>query len=412
MKQKCLVLLVFLAIFLVIGIFSCEIPSDYGIKRVELASEDYGNIYVGIVWVSPKEDEMFYNGVDLAVEEINSRGGFFDKRKFVPVYVEQGENLDEARDTAIKLSKDERIVAVVGYSSSEKALRASVVFNAYGVLFIAPTSTSVLLKQLKYNYVFRTTLSDEAFGLALANYAYKKGFKKVKVVDDMTTYGRGLADIFFEHASRYNIVVSGRDNYMAWMKDFRLMINTFMKESSFDAIFLAGTLPEAGLFMRQCRQMGIKVQFIGGDGMDFSELVDTVGAEATEGTIVAARFDVNSKVPEVVKFIKDFKNRFDKMPNENAAIGYDNIKLLAYGFEKSKSTVPLVVSSTLRFTRNWKGVIGVYNFNVDGEIEDRGIYIKEVRNGKFVVIDKVIPREVEMISDHQSYYYGDKKENK
>ena len=71
---------------------------------------------------------------------------------------------------------------------------------------------------------------------------------------------------------------------MAKDTDFRATL-TRIKAAKPDFVFLPGYYEEAGLIIKQARELGIDVPFMGGDGWDSPTLVEIAGAEALNNTL-------------------------------------------------------------------------------------------------------------------------------
>jgi len=128
--------------------------------------------------------------------------------------------------------------------------------------------------------------------------------------------------------------------------------------------------------------MRITAPFIGGNGLDSIELWDLSGG-AAEGTITTTVFDPEKPDKIVQDFTRDFQIRYHALPDTWAAQGYDEIMLLAHVFRKSRSTIPIVVSSYLRFLESWEGVIGKYSFTRNGDIRGSVNSFQILHEGEF-----------------------------
>lgn len=349
-------------------------------KRAERAERAKGDIVIGVVWPTSVYDDLFDEGVTMAVDELNGGGGVLG-RKIKTVIYDDESSVGKGKKIAKKFADNPDVVAVVGHADSDVAIPASVTYEYNGIVFISPGATSPVLTHHDFQYIFRSIPSDVEAGNQLANLAYRKGFKKVAVLYVRNSYGKGLADNFFVKAVELGIDVPTTRSYYAWQKDFKPLIAE-VKKTEFDAIFLAGAVPLAAKVMKQAREMGVTAPFFGGDGLDAPELWKVAGKTA-EGTIVSTVFDPNQPAAITQQFNRKFYSRFKTYPDTWAAQGYDAVKLLAFAFERSRSTVPIVVSSTLRYIEKWQGVAGSYSFNINGDIIEKPIFFKVLRNGKF-----------------------------
>jgi branched-chain amino acid transport system substrate-binding protein len=327
----------------------------------------------------------------MAISELNERSVL--GRKIKPIcYYAHGEDAGQrwSTDKVRRFVNNYDIVAVVGHASSKTAIRASVAYEYNGVVFIFPGPCSPNLTSHGFKYVFRNIPPAVVTGRRLADAGLAMGFTRMLIVDDSSEYGKALAEAFRERATSLGVEVIRGRSYFPWQTslDFRLLIDN-IKGFKFDAIFLGGSAPLAAYFIKEARTMGVTAPFIGGDGLD-SNLLWEIAGEAAEGTIVSTVFNSTLSDPLLQTFNKNFYIRFKEYPDTWAAQGYDALMVLAFAFEKSQSTVPLVVSSTLRFIENWHGVAGSYSFTQDGNIVGRPISFKVLRRGRFEYLNQLM----------------------
>lgn len=350
-----------------------------------------GDIVIGVVWEEPVEASLFDEGVEMALSELNERSVLGKKIKPICYYA-HGEDAGQrwSTDKVRRFVNNYDIVAVIGHASSQAAIRASVTYEYNGIVFISPAASSPNLTNHGFKYVFRNIPPAVVTGRRLAEAGLAMGFKRILIVDDRSEYGKALADVFQERATSLGVEVISRRSYYPWQTSlaFKPLIAN-IKGFEFDAIFLGGSAPLAAYFIKEARTMGVTAAFIGGDGLD-SNLLWEIAGEAAEGTIVSTVFNSTLSDPLLQTFNKNFYIRFKKYPDTWAAQGYDALMVLAFAFEKSQSTVPLVVSSTLRFIQNWHGVAGSYSFTQDGNIMGRPIFFKVLRRGKFEYLNQLM----------------------
>ncbi|MBF0103181.1 MAG: ABC transporter substrate-binding protein [Desulfobacterales bacterium] len=320
----------------------------------------------------------------MAVEEINARGGLFGRKMSILLYDDEG-NQEKGEKIAHALSGNPDIIAVVGHQYSNIAIPVSITYEKNGIIFISTGATNPSLTRYSENFTFRNIPSDEETGRQLADYVVNKGYKKVASFYQRDFEGKRLAEIFNEHATEKNIQIVSKKSFFDWQTDFKTELAELKKETSFDIIFLAGTLPASAFLIKEAREMGINVPIIGGSGIDSPMLITEAG-RAAEKTIVSTVFNPESYDKKVRDFIKDFAKKYGFKPDTWAAQGYDAISLIAHAIETSGSILPIVISSTLKFLENWEGVTGAYSFNTHGDIVGKTIFFKEVRQGKFVFL--------------------------
>lgn len=355
--------------------------TDPATERAERAASATGPIVVGVGWPLSTAKGTLANGVNMAVSEINSHGGVLG-RKIKVIMKDDKLSVSKGLIIAQEFANNPNMIAVIGHLNSYISIPASAVYQFAGLLMISPGSSGQRLTHQGFNLVFRTIPNNKSQGEQLAEYAAKMHYKRVIIYYIKNEYGLDLANYFEKRADDLGIDVVDRRSYDKASRNYRQVLEDWQSLYNFDAIFLAGSLPESADIIREMRGVGIKVPVFGGAGLDSTQLIK-LGGKAVEGTVVTSFFAADEPKPNVEKFDADYKARYGMLPDSSAAGGYDAIKLLAYAIRKAHSTVPAKIANVLHHTVGWMGVTGVHTFNKNGDVVNKKIVLKIVRDGKF-----------------------------
>ena len=137
----------------------------------------------------------FKNGVALAIDEWNAKGGVLGKK--IRVLIEDDQHDPKQAVSIANKLVNEGVAGVIGHFNSSCSIPASDVYNRAGIPMITPASTNPQLTERGYRGVFRVCGRDDQQGRVAAQFAITQlKVKKVAVIHDKTTYGQGLADEF------------------------------------------------------------------------------------------------------------------------------------------------------------------------------------------------------------------------
>src|ERR1700690_671146 len=133
------------------------------------------------------------NGGTQAIEDINAAGGILGQK----LSVEYGDDVSDPKQgvsVANKFTAD-GVKYVVGHFNSGVTMPASEAYQENGILMVTPSATNPQITERGMWNAFRTCGRDDQQGPVAGQYIIKhfKG-KKIAVVHDKTTYGKGLAD--------------------------------------------------------------------------------------------------------------------------------------------------------------------------------------------------------------------------
>lgn len=354
-------------------------------ERARKAAENEGDVVVAVVWPWEARKEIrFGEGLDLAVEEINARGGINGRTLRLLREDDRG-SVNEGRLVAQRLAENTDVVAVIGHLHSYVTVPAAAIYDLSGLVMLSPASTDAELTSKGYERVFRGIFTDRDTGRQMADYAASQGFRRIGIYYVRNDYGRALANAFEERASGAGLSIAARASYDdSQAPTERSFANTLEEwtQMELDAIFVAGQVPHAGHLVREIRRHGIQVPILGGDAMSSPALVQ-IGGEAAEGTVVISPFHATEPRPEVQRFTAAFAKRFSTDPDPGSALGYDAIRILAHAMERAGSADPEKVAPALRGLRDWGGVTGSFTFDSRGDLKERRLVKLVVRNGEF-----------------------------
>ena len=320
---------------------------------------------------------MNKQGIDLAVAHINARGGI--KGRPLRLVERDDEGIgSKAAAIAGEFVANRSILAVVGHVTSGAMMAAAPVYEQ-GLAAIATTASSPDLSGISA-WTFRVISSDSANGIDMAQFATARGFKRVAILYENNSYGRGLADAF-RRAYNGQIVAldpipsDGRSNLEPYV--------SYLRVKSPDLVFVAGTDASGRSFLQEARRQSLNSSYMGGDGWTPLSL-DTAIAE---GVFVGAPFSAEDPRAEAQAFVRAYRERYHEDPDGNAALGYDATMVLADAIENvgpSRSAIREWLAG-LATGQPHAGVTGPIAFRESGDVIGKGIVMTRVRRGSLAV---------------------------
>ena len=303
-------------------------------------------------------------GIELAIEQINAAGGINGK-KIKPIKYDCKSDPAETTTLATKLMTQDKVLAVLGPATSGPFLAEIPVANENKVPVMSGSTTAdkvtVDEKGVK-EYAFRICFIDSFQGTSMARYALEKlGAKKaVIIMDSSSDYGKGLAANFVKTFEDGGGTIVAQEAYVTNDTDFNAIL-TKIKGQDFDVIFIPGYYNEAGLIIKQARAQGIDATILGADGFDSPVLLELAGAEALNNVYFSNHYSSLDKDPKVVKFISDFKAKYNKEPDAFNALGYDLVFFAADAISRAEELTGESVKDALEATTNFSGVTGTFS---------------------------------------------------
>ena len=252
-----------------------------------------------LAWIG----EQGQRGAEMAVADINAAGGVLGQQVRL-ITVDDFCDPEQAVAAAQKLVAD-GVVLVVGHYCSGASIPASKVYDAAGVLQISPGSTNPLLTEQGRANVFRVIGRDDAQGVVAGNYlADHWGDKKIAILHDGTTYGRGLADETRKQLNKRGVTEAIYQAYTPAKNDYAAEV-AVLQAANIAVLYVGGYHTEAALMVRAARDRGYTVQLISGDALATEEFA-LIAGPAAEGTLFTFPADPRRN-PEAAPVVERFR---------------------------------------------------------------------------------------------------------
>ena len=321
-------------------------------------------------------------GVELKVDAINNAGGINGK-KIELITADSKGDVQEAVNAFKKMVSQDKVNVVIGEVVSATSQAISGLAQQAKVPLISATATSLDVTKGK-DFVFRTTFTDPYQGTATAKYAKSKGIKSIAILTNSSNdYSVGIANAFKAQAAKDGITIT-EEKYTNDDKDFKAIL-TKVKGQNPQAIFIPDYYNTIGLIISQAKDLGINAQYLGGDGWDG---IQTNFGKVAEGTIFSSQFAPDDTDPTVVKFIKDYKTKFNSNPLVFAALGYDTVTVVENAIKNSKDLSGESIRTAMAATKGLPLVTGTFQFDADRNPNKKVTFI-EVKGGKLTLKEKL-----------------------
>ncbi len=324
-------------------------------------------------------------GAQLAVEQANEKGIGIPGFTLKLFQQDDQHNPAQAVNVAKKFVADRDMVAVVGHFNSSCTKPASAVYHEAGMVQITPASTNPDISKQGFETFFRVAATDDVQGPRGARFAsHHLNIKSVFVIDDKTTYGKGLADEFEKEAAKLGVIVLGHEGITQGDKDFTPLL-TKIKPLQPGMIFFGGIYPEGALLIRQARSLDIQSAFMGGDGLATPVFIELATPEIAEGAYATMVGGDMHKVPTAAQFIKDYEAKFGDV-GQWSAYGFDAANIIIAAISKAGVKDRAATLKALRETPSFSGVTGEVVFDAKGDNQNQFIGVFKVEAGKLIYI--------------------------
>jgi branched-chain amino acid transport system substrate-binding protein len=162
---------------------------------------------------------------------------------------------------------------------------------------------------------------------------------------------------------------------------------TAIKAAHPDVIFLPGYYPEVSVILKQARQLGLTIPFIGCEAWDNPTLIQIAGS-AANGCYFSNQFSADDPAPVVEQFGKQYLDVFGVKPDNFAALGYDAVRVVLDAIKRAGGTDG--IRDALAQTRDFPGVSGTITIDTNRNAS-KPVVILAIKDGRVQYFKKIEP---------------------
>jgi len=369
----------------------------------ELAGEDFIAIGVAIPLTGATAGfgSAIQKGIDLAVKELNKKGGIY-KKKFAVFYEDTEGKSSFAGALARKLVQAKGVDFLIGSASSAESIEMAKAAEELQVPLVVPVATNPLVtideSGAIRKHTFRVCFTDELQGKAIIWFARNVlKAKRIAILwDASSSYSKHLREVILrEVTNRYpDIKVAADESYVGGgvVSSFKPSVDALF-QAGFDTLLLPAYYADAVGIVREVRARGAKVNIVGSDGLGSYEFLRE-GGSAVEGVYLTNHFSADYGGKLAKDFVEKFYEDYEVVPDAISALAYDSMMLLAKAIETAQTLDRDAVTAALANTKNFEGVSGVITIGNDHN-PIKNVFVERISELKFKFVRTITPEELE-----------------
>ena len=332
-------------------------------------------------------------GIKMAVEEINAKGG-------VPV---QGKNLpieiflyDSKCDPTIgvanaeKMINRDQVVAITGDFCSTVALAQKEVSGRNKIIQVTPIAVHPKITEPGYPYMFRTCNTIDMYAFPLVEFIATKlsNVKSLAILAVTDDYGRGAVQIYTELLGKHGVKITGTEYFKRGDTDFYTQITKLLAAKP-DGIYLVTNEDAQNIgLLKQLKELGYKGTLFGASTYNTDNMVKLGGKELLEGLYMEGPvFELVKEKPEVKEWLQRYAKKYNREGNNFSILGYQSIQLLADVFKRANTLTDKEKIRQAMLKTNLReamlGYDGDPNFDENGQVHPY-MGVTQYQNGKRV----------------------------
>ena len=233
------------------------------------ASEAQSEFKVGFVLsqIGPLAElaKTYLDGAEVGVAMVNDTGGIGGLKVRLIVCDAQGQE-PQAVLCAKKLTNDDKVNLMIGATGTPQTMAIIPTVEAAGVPLFGMGAGRVIWEPVK-KWVFKSFPSNDDQIPAELNYAKKKGWNRVALLTDNTSFGKDTVEMTREVVKKNGMELVAEESYAPSDTDITAQVTRVRAANPDVVLNLAGTIPLGILVAKKATQLGMKTPLV--QGMNF-----------------------------------------------------------------------------------------------------------------------------------------------
>lgn len=306
------------------------------------------------------------NTAVMMVDEINKAGGIKGQKLELVVYDTQGDPT-KAVQGVNKLIKDDRVVAIIGPSTTGDSMAVIPVVEKAGIPLIACAAGSKITEPVK-KWVFKTAQNDALAVMRIYRNLQQQNISKIAILTVSDGFGSSGREQLKMQAKEFNITIISDETYGPQDKDMTVQL-TKIRDSQAQAIICWGTNPGPAIVARNARQLGFKIPLYMSHGVSSKKFIELAGEGAQGVMLPSGKVIVADQLPKtdpqakaLLNYVKKYKEKYKVEGDHFGGHAYDAVMLLKGAMERGGFT-PAAIRDQLEKTKQFPGIGGTFTYS-------------------------------------------------
>lgn len=328
--------------------------------------------------------------LEMMVDQINGGGGIGGKKVELLLRDTAG-NSEKAISLGKQLLEEEKVLAVIGPSSSGETMAIKKIFEDGATPLISCAAAEVIVNPVA-SWVFKTPQNDSSAAIKIFKEMNRMGIAKIAVLVDNSGFGKAGREQLQKIAPEYKIDIVEAEVYDAKATDLSAVVAKIKANEAVQGVINWSVVPAQSIVVKNIRQAGWQVPIFQSHGFGNIKYVEAAGV-AAEGVIFpSGRILMADHLPDghpqkalLVQYIKDYEGKFKETASAFGGYAYDAMVILKKAIEIG-GTDKAKIRTAIEGLKNLPGTSGVFNFSATDHngLDLDAFEMMTVKDGKFV----------------------------
>lgn len=328
------------------------------------------------------------------VAEINAAGGINGEKINLIVY-DDGGDANKARTFATRLVEEDKVIAMVGGTTTGTTVAMTPVFEDAQIPFISLAGAIVIVDPVK-KWVFKTPHTDRMACEKIFDDMRRRGLTKIGMISGTDGFGKSMRDECVKVNARFGIEIVGEETYGPRDSDMTAQLTNLRGRAGVQALINPGFGQGPAIVTRNVKQLGIALPLYQSHGVASKSFIDLAGDAAEGVRLPAAALLVADKLPanDPQKPIAlAYKQKYESVTGQPVSTfgghAYDGLFILKGAIERAKSSDPAKIRDEIEKTKGFIGTAGIFTMTSTDHmgLDLAAFKILEIRKGDWTLAE-------------------------
>jgi branched-chain amino acid transport system substrate-binding protein len=306
--------------------------------------------------------------LEIYVDDINAKGGV-NGQKLQLVAYDDGADANAARTFATRLVEEDKVVAMVGGTTTGATLAMIPLFEEAQLPFISLAGAIQIIEPVR-KWVFKTPHTDKMACEKIFADLKQRNLTTVALISGTDAFGKSMRDQCVAVAPKAGITVAHEEAYGPRDSDMTPQLTNIKAKTGVQAVINPGFGQGPAIVTRNYRQLGITLPFYQSHGVASKQFIDLAGPAADGVRLPAAALLVAEKLPDsdpqkpvVVAYTRTYQQKTGQPISTFGGHAYDGLMIFVEAAKRAGSFDKAKVRDEIEKTKNFIGTGGVVNMS-------------------------------------------------
>ncbi len=303
------------------------------------------------------------------VDKINAAGGVAGKKIDLVIY-DDGGDANKARTFATRLIEDDKVIAMVGGSTTGTTMAMIPVFEEAQVPFISFAGAVDVIDPVRKN-VFKTPHTDKMACEKIFENLKARKLTNIAMISGTDGFGASMRGQCVKVAPNYGITIAAEETYGPRDSDMTAQLTKIKGVAGIQAVVNPGFGQGPAIVTRNYAQLGMTgTPLYQSHGVASKSFIELAGPAAEGVRLPAAALLVGDKLPDSdpqKKVVVDYKKTYEDTAKQPVSTfgghAFDGLYILVEAMKRANSTDPKKIRDEIEKTKGFVGTGGIVNMS-------------------------------------------------